>query len=63
MLSFLELNYWENRLTNLRNISEQIQNPGAYRMIKVLEYTKSAYYPGFQRICERIQEGKYSQNI
>ena len=55
---FTELDYWEKRAINLRNIDYQLQNIHAYKMSKILELTKSAYYPGFRNICENVQKGE-----
>ncbi|KAK7573934.1 hypothetical protein V9T40_011125 [Parthenolecanium corni] len=50
-----EIDYWNRRLDNLKNINEQLQTTNSFKMIKILEATNSAYYPGFKQIYEQVQ--------
>lgn len=56
---FTEIQYWDKRLTNLKNINQQLQNGKVYKMIRILETTNSAYYPGFKNVYDNVQSGKF----
>ncbi|XP_065217396.1 dynein beta chain, ciliary [Planococcus citri] len=53
--AWAEIQYWDKRLINLKNINQQLQNVKVLKMIKILETTNSAYFPGFKNVYENVQ--------
>ena len=60
---FTELEYWDKRAANLRNISDQLKNIHAYKISKILDFTNSAYFPSFKNNCENTQKGKIVREL
>lgn len=54
---FIEIDYWNKRHSNLKNINQQLQTVNAYKIIKILKLSNSAYYPGFRCVYENVQKG------
>eukprot|EP00232_Nephroselmis_pyriformis_P019075 CAMPEP_0182900652 /NCGR_PEP_ID=MMETSP0034_2-20130328/28990_1 /TAXON_ID=156128 /ORGANISM="Nephroselmis pyriformis, Strain CCMP717" /LENGTH=4527 /DNA_ID=CAMNT_0025034901 /DNA_START=131 /DNA_END=13711 /DNA_ORIENTATION=+ len=49
-----ELEFWNARAANLNSIHQQLQSPQIKKVVKVLELTKSTYFPAFNRLCREV---------
>ncbi|XP_012283270.1 dynein beta chain, ciliary [Orussus abietinus] len=50
----VELEYWANRLANLRYIFDQLREDRVMKMAIILEKTDSAYYPCFRTLFNNV---------
>ena len=49
-----ELNFWNQKAANLNSIQEQLQGEKIRKVVRVLDLTKSTYYPAFNRLCKEV---------
>jgi len=49
-----ELEFWTARSANLNSIHEQLQGEQIQKVVKVLELSKSTYFPAFHRLCREV---------
>ena len=52
----VELDFWATKEANLLSINEQLNSEKVKSVVKVLELSRSSYYPSFIRIREDVQE-------
>jgi dynein heavy chain len=52
----VELEFWESKERNLNSIHEQLTSDRAKKLTKVLELTKSTYFPAFRRLCKEVSQ-------
>ena len=57
-----ELEFWEDKAANLNAIHEQLSGEKIRKVVKVLEMTKSSYFPAFQRLCEEVAHARVEAN-
>jgi dynein heavy chain len=53
-----ELEFWENKSGNLNLIHQQLNDEKVRRVVKVLEVTKSTYFPAFNRLCKEVAQAR-----
>lgn len=53
----IEIQFWNNRLTNLTQIYEQLRNERIHSMAMILEFTDSAYFPCFRTMFKNVVTG------
>ena len=51
-----EIEFWEAKGRNLNSIHEQLSSERAKKLMKVLEVTKSTYFPAFRRLCKEVAQ-------
>lgn len=52
-----ELNFWTERAGNLNSIHDQLTGEKIQKVVKVLELSRSTYFPAFQRCGCELQAG------
>ena len=57
-----ELEFWEDKAANLNAIHEQLSGSKIRKVVKVLEVTKSSYYPAFHRLCGEVAHARVEAN-
>ena len=57
-----ELEFWEDKAANLNAIHEQLSGEKIRKVVKVLEVSKSSYYPAFQRLCKEVAQARVEAN-
>mmetsp|Transcript_13737 Transcript_13737/g.31794 ORF Transcript_13737/g.31794 Transcript_13737/m.31794 type:complete len:4493 (-) Transcript_13737:49-13527(-) len=58
----VELEFWYNKAQNLNSIHEQLSGERVRKVIKVLEVTKSTYFPAFNRLCKEVAQARMEAN-
>jgi hypothetical protein len=53
-----EIEFWENKSGNLNLVHEQLNGEKVRRVMKVLEVTKSTYFPAFNRLCKEVAQAR-----
>ena len=53
-----EIEFWANKSTNLNLIHEQLNSEPVRKVMKVLEVTKSTYFPAFNRLCKEVAQAR-----
>lgn len=53
-----ELEFWENKSGNLNLIHQQLNDEKVRRVMRVLEVTKSTYFPAFNRLCKEVAQAR-----
>ena len=49
-----ELAFWTSKRSNLHSIQEQLSGEKIKKVMRVLELTKSTYFPAFSRLCKEV---------
>ena len=49
-----EIDFWTSKRNNLRSIQEQLQGDKIRKVVRVLDLTKSTYFPAFSRLCKEV---------
>ena len=57
-----ELEFWSDKAANLNAIHEQLRGARILKVVKVLELTKSSYFPAFKRLCEDVGKARVEAN-
>ena len=57
-----ELEFWTDKALNLNAIHEQLRGARVLKVVKVLELTKSSYFPAFKRLCEDVGKARVEAN-
>lgn len=57
-----EVEFWAIKSQNLNCVSEQLFEGKIAKVIKVLELTKSTYFPAFNRLCQEVKGAKEEAN-
>ena len=57
-----EVDFWQNKAKNLNSIHEQLSSDKVRKVIKVLEVTKSTYFPAFNRLCKEVAQARMEAN-
>lgn len=63
IITKLEINFWNDRLTNLMQIYEQLRNDRIHSMAMILEFSDSAYFPSFRTMFKNVVTGKFQYKI
>lgn len=50
----VELEFWDAKADNLNSLHTQLSGEKIRKVIKVLEVTKSTYFPAFNRLCKEV---------
>ena len=53
-----EIEFWESKSKNLNLVHEQLNGEKVRRVMKVLEVTKSTYFPAFNRLCKEVAQAR-----
>ena len=57
-----EIEFWTNKAQNLNSIHDQLSSDKVRQVIKVLEVTKSTYFPAFNRLCKDVAQARMEAN-
>jgi dynein heavy chain len=57
-----ELNFWKMMSSNLNCVADQLFSGKIVKVIKVLELTKSTYFPAFNRLCQEVKSAQEEAN-
>ena len=57
-----ELEFWAAKASNLNSIHEQLSGEKIRKVVKILEMTKSTYFPAFNRLCREVAAGRVEAN-
>jgi len=49
-----EMEFWRSKATNLLSVQEQLQSDKVRKVVRVLEFTKSTYFPPFNRLIKEV---------
>jgi len=58
----VEVDFWTAKAQNLNSIYEQLSGPKIRKVVKVLEVTKSTYFPSFKRLCKEVSTARVEAN-
>lgn len=58
----VEIEFWTSKAQNLNSIHEQLSSERVRKVIKVLEVTKSTYFPAFNRLCKEVAQARMEAN-
>ena len=53
-----EIEFWADKSRNLNLVHEQLNGEKVRRVMKVLEVTKSTYFPAFNRLCKEVAQSR-----
>lgn len=54
-----EITFWNNRLSNLTHIYEQLRDEQIRSMALILEHSRSAYFPSFRTMFKNVVTGRF----
>ena len=54
----VELEFWRNKAENLNSLHVQLSGEKIRKVVKVLEVTKSTYFPAFNRLCKEVAQAR-----
>jgi dynein heavy chain len=57
-----EIEFWASKSTNLNLINDQLNSEPVRKVMKVLEVTKSTYFPAFNRLCKEVAQARMESN-
>ena len=57
-----ELDFWSQKAENLNSIDKQLNDSKVKQIIRVLEVTKSTYFPAFNRLCKEVTQARMEAN-
>ena len=57
-----EIEFWISKSENLNAISDQLSSDRVRKAVKVLEVTKSTYFPAFSRLVKEVTQAKHEAN-
>eukprot|EP00741_Cyanophora_paradoxa_P005992 tig00000955_g5810.t1 len=57
-----EVEFWVNKAANLNSIHEQLSGDKIQKVMKILELTKSTYFPAFGRLIKEVAQAKVEAN-
>ena len=49
-----EIEFWQAKSRHLNSIQQQLQGEKIRKVVRVLDLTKSTYYPAFSRLCKEV---------
>lgn len=55
----VEIDFWAAKAANLKSIYQQLTDEKIQKISKLLEVSKSTYYPAFKMIFDEVVAGKY----
>ena len=58
----IEIEFWATRAADLNSVHDQLGGPGISRIARVLEMTRSTYFPSFSRLCQEVQNARMEAN-
>ncbi len=58
----VEVEFWASRTADLNSVHEQLRGPGISRIAKVLEITRSTYFPSFSLLCQEVESARMEAN-
>ena len=53
-----EIEFWSGKSKNLNLVHDQLNGEKVRRVMKVLEITKSTYFPAFNRLCKEVAQAR-----
>jgi dynein heavy chain len=53
-----EIEFWAGKSNNLNLVHDQLNSENVRRVMKVLEVTKSTYFPAFNRLCKEVAQAR-----
>ncbi len=53
-----EIEFWADKSNNLNLVHDQLNGEKVRRVMKVLEVTKSTYFPAFNRLCKEVAQSR-----
>jgi dynein heavy chain len=53
-----ELDFWTKKAENLDSIDKQLKCDKVKQIIRLLEVTKSTYFPAFNRLCKEVMQAR-----
>jgi dynein heavy chain len=59
----VEIDFWAAKAANLQSIHQQLTDARIQKIARVLEASKSTYYPAFQTIFDEVVFGIYIVNF
>ena len=57
-----EIDFWAGKSKNLNLVHDQLNGEKVRRVMKVLEVTKSTYFPAFNRLCKEVAQARMESN-
>ena len=57
-----ELEFWAKKAENLNSIDKQLSSEKVKQIIRMLEVTKSTYFPAFNRLCKEVTQARMEAN-
>ena len=57
-----ELDFWVKKAENLNSIDKQLNSEKVKQIIRLLEVTKSTYFPAFNRLCKEVTQARMEAN-
>ena len=58
----VEIEFWSTRAADLNSVHDQLCGSGISRIAKVLEITRSTYFPSFSRLCQEVENARLEAN-
>jgi dynein heavy chain len=58
----VEIDFWSARAADLNSVHDQLCGPEITKIAKVLEITRSTYFPSFSRLCQEVQKCRVEAN-
>jgi dynein heavy chain len=58
----VEMEFWDNKADNLNSLHTQLSGEKIRKVVKVLEVTKSTYFPAFNRLCKEVAQARMEAN-
>lgn len=57
-----ELDFWAKKASDLNAIYDQLCSARVRKVVKILELSKSTYYPAFSRLCNEVANARVQAN-
>ena len=57
-----EIDFWAKKAENLNSIDKQLYSDKVKQIIRLLEVTKSTYFPAFNRLCKEVTQARMEAN-
>lgn len=58
----MEIEFWQKKARDLNSIHEQLISAKIRKVVKILEITKSTYFPAFNRLCKEVAYSRMEAN-
>ena len=53
-----QIEFWADKSHNLNLVHDQLNGEKVRRVMKVLEVTKTTYFPAFNRLCKEVAQSR-----